>query len=122
MSYAFLADLVVALHVAYVSFVVVGELAILLGWLCRWGWVRSPWFRLGHLLAIAIVAVESVFKITCPLTILEDRLRSWSGQEVTEGTFIGRALHNLLFYNAPTWVFTAAYIGFAMLVLLTWIL
>jgi Protein of Unknown function (DUF2784) len=119
MSYSFLADLVVALHVAYVGFVIVGELAILLGWLCRWGWVRDPWFRLGHLAAIALVALEAIFNIPCPLTIWEDRLRAWSGQDVAGGTFIGRALHNLLFYEAPAWVFTLVYIGFGLLVLAT---
>jgi len=119
MSYSLLADLLVALHVAYVGFVIVGELAVLLGWLCRWGWVRNPWFRLGHLLAIAIVALEAIFNIACPLTVWEDRLRSWDGKEVADGTFIGRALHDLLFYEAPPWVFTVAYIGFVLLVLLT---
>src|SRR5271163_1217858 len=108
MTYALLADLVVAVHVAYVSFVVIGELTILLGGLCGWSWVRWPRLRLAHLAAIIIVAVEAIFNITCPLTLWEDRLRSLAGQEVAAGTFIGRALHNLLFYDMPPWVFTTA--------------
>jgi hypothetical protein len=119
MSYSLLADLVVALHVAYVGFVIAGELVILLGWLCRWGGVRNRWFRFSHLLAIAIVAFEAIFKIACPLTVWEDRLRAWDGKEVADGTFIGRLLHHLLFYQAPPWVFTLCYIGFALLVLAT---
>jgi hypothetical protein len=119
MSNAVLADLVVALHVAYVSFVIVGELAILAGWLCGWGWVRNRWFRLSHLAAIGIVAFEAVFNIACPLTVWENRLRSAAGQDAGDGTFIGRCLDKLLFYNAPAWVFTAIYIGFAMVVLAT---
>jgi hypothetical protein len=119
MSNAFLADLVVVLHVTYVSFVVVGELAILAGWLCGWGWVRNRWFRLSHLAAIGIVAFEAVFNIACPLTVWENRLRSSGGQEMADGTFIGRCLDKLLFYNAPSWIFTSAYIGFAALVVAT---
>jgi hypothetical protein len=40
MFYSFLADVVVALHVAYVGFVVVGLLLILLGLPLRWSWGR----------------------------------------------------------------------------------
>ena len=123
MGYALLADLVVAIHVAYVAFVILGELAIVAGALLRWGWVRNPWFRLTHLAAIALVALEAVFHIACPLTVWEDGLRRQAGQQVADGTFIGRCLHNLLFYNdVPNWVFTAAYIGFALVVAATLIL
>ena len=55
--YITLANLVVALHVGYVGFVVVGLLLIVLGLIFGWAWVRNPWFRGLHLLAITIVAV-----------------------------------------------------------------
>ena len=42
MGYDLLADLVVAVHVGYVSYVVIGQAAILLGVLLRWNWVRRP--------------------------------------------------------------------------------
>jgi hypothetical protein len=42
----------VAIHVAYVSFVIVGELLILLGIVFKWRWIRNPWFRWGHLILI----------------------------------------------------------------------
>lgn len=122
MGYAFLADLVVAFHVAYVSFIVFGELIVVLGALLRWTWVRNLWFRVLHLLAIAIVAAEALASIACPLTVWEDRLRRAAGQDVSDGTFIGRCLHNILFYDLPPWAFTAAYIGFALVVLLTLVL
>ena len=41
MGYAFWADVIVALHAAYVGFVVIGELIIVVGALCRWRWVRG---------------------------------------------------------------------------------
>jgi hypothetical protein len=122
MPYGLLADLVVALHVGYVGYVILGELIILLGVLCRWQWVRNPWFRLTHFLAIGIVAFEAMFSIDCPLTIWEDKLRVLAGQNVTEGTFIGRFFHDLLFYEGPQWIFNACYIAFALLVLLTLVL
>jgi Protein of Unknown function (DUF2784) len=118
MWYAILADIIVAIHVAYVGFILVGLLAILVGAALRWSWVRNRWFRLAHLLAIAIVAFEALWGITCPLTDWEDTLRSAAGQRVSEGTFIGRCLDSILFYDWPPWAFTSAYVSFALLVLL----
>lgn len=121
MVYSLLADVLVAVHAAYVGFVVVGQVLILAGILRSWTWVRNPWFRLAHLAAIGYVALESLLGIACPLTIWEDRLRGWAGQTVAEGTFIGRWLHRLLFYNFEPWVFTVCYTTFALLVLLTFV-
>jgi hypothetical protein len=124
MWYAFLADVVVAVHVGYVSFVIFGQLLIVLGWICKWRWVRNVWFRSVHLLMIVIVALESAAGINCPLTDWEDGLRFLARQPVEQGTFIGRMLHNLLYfdipYNHP--IFQICYIGFALLVLLTFVL
>jgi hypothetical protein len=119
MWYGLLADLVVALHVAYVSFVVLGQLAILVGILARWRWVRNFWFRAAHLLAITIVAAEALLDITCPLTAWEDRLRLLAGQQGNRGDFLGHFLHEMIFFDCPPWVFTAVYVAFALLVLAT---
>jgi len=121
MSYSFLADGVVVLHVTYVSFVVVGQLLIWLGLALRWGWVRNPWFRVIHLLAIVIVGLEAACGIDCPLTVWEDRLRHLAGQDISEGSFLGRLLHNLLFYHFQPWVFNVGHIGFALLVIVTFL-
>src|SRR5258708_37342984 len=77
--YAFLADVVVFIHGAYVGFVVVGELLIVLGWICRWRWVRNPLFRVIHLLAIAYVAAEAIVHVPCPITGWEQDLREMAG-------------------------------------------
>lgn len=122
MLYRILADLVVAIHVAYVSFVVVGLVLIWLGIWRRWDWVRNRAFRMAHLAAITIVALEAIFEIPCPLTIWEDRLRQLAGEDVSQGTFIGRWLHRLIFYDAPSWVFTVVYLCFALAVAATLVL
>lgn len=114
-----LADAVVAIHLTYILVVIVGLLAIVTGRLLGWQWIYNGWFRAIHLLMILVVAVESWVDITCPLTTLEDWLRAQSGQNATEGTFVGRMMHDLLFYNAPSWIFTVSYSLFAVTVLLT---
>jgi hypothetical protein len=122
MGYDLLADLIVLIHVGYVSYVILGQAAILLGWLRRWSWIRNPYFRLTHLAAIVIVAAESLLDLPCPLTLWEDNLRALAGHSVKQGSFIGRFLDAVLFYDFPPWVFTWVYVGFAALVVVTVVL
>jgi hypothetical protein len=122
MDYAVLADGVVAVHVAYVAFIVLGQLLILLGAACRWRWVRNFWFRVTHLVAIAIVAVEAAFDYTCPLTSLEYTLRDWAGEQPSAESFIGRLLQSVIVHDWPPWVFNVSHITFGFLVLLTFVL
>jgi hypothetical protein len=112
-----LADLVVGVHLLVVLFILLGVPLVYLGASLQWIWVRSWRWRMLHLGAILFVAAESLLGITCPLTVWEDRLR---GQRIAGG-FIERWIDQLIFYDAPTWVFTVAYLAFAALVLVTWI-
>jgi hypothetical protein len=121
MFYSLLADVVVALHFAYVGFVVVGQLLILLGLALRWGWVRNPWFRVVHLLAIVIVGLEALCGIDCTLTVWEARLRHLAGQDISQGSFLGRLLHRTIFYNCEPRILDAGHIGFALLVIATFL-
>jgi hypothetical protein len=68
---------------------------------------------------IGIVVVEALLSFTCPLTTLEDWLRAKGGQNIRSGSFIGRIAHDLIFWNAPPWVFTVSYCLFGVAVLLT---
>jgi hypothetical protein len=120
--YSALADVVVVLHSGYVSFVVLGELAILLGILLRWDWIRNRTFRLAHLAAILVVVLEAWSGIVCPLTTGENWLRSQAGQSVEQGDFIARWVHQVLFYRAEPWLLTACYSAFGALVILSLIL
>lgn len=122
--YSFLANLVAAVHVGYVGFVVIGQLLILLGLALGWEWVRHPPFRIAHLVAIGIVALETLASIRCPLSDLEDYLRGLAGEPVEGGDFLARTLHGAIHIDLPYnhWLFTASYLGFAILVLGTYIL
>lgn len=115
--YSLLADLILALHISYVLFVVVGQLLIVLGWLMNWQWPRNRLFRYLHLGAIGVVVVQSWFGIICPLTVLENELRSRAGMNGYEDySFIGYWMSRLLFYEAPAWIFAVVYTLFGCLV------
>ncbi len=111
-----MADLILALHAAYVLFVVGGLALIWLGVWRGWRWVRHFWFRALHLAAVSLVAVEALIGVVCPLTVLEDWLRS---AQPDEG-FIVRWVRWLLFWDFPAWVFTLAYLVVTLVAALTW--
>ena len=122
MVYSLLADVVVGVHVAYVSYVVFGQLLIWLGLLRRWSWIGNPWFRWTHLVMILIVGGEAVLDIECPLTRWERSLREAAGQAVSGESFVGRLLHELIFVDWSPWVVNALHIIFALVVLGTFVL
>lgn len=119
--YQALANAVLVLHVGIVLFIIGGLLLTLLG-ARAWPWVRNFWFRALHLAGIAYIAMEAWLGIICPLTTLELWLRKRAGQATYEGDFIAHWLRQLMFYEAPPWVFIAAYSAFGLLVILSWIL
>ncbi|MHC4413794.1 MAG: DUF2784 domain-containing protein [Planctomycetota bacterium] len=122
MGPALLADLIVIVHLLYIGFVVGGELAVIVGALFHWRWIRNPVFRVTHLLAILVVAINALTGVLCPLTQWESALRRRAGQPVEEISFVGRLVRELLYYQLPEWVFTTTYVVFALLVIATLVL
>ena len=118
--YALAADALLLIHTLFVAFVVLGLLLIVLGGVRNWHWVRNPWFRLVHLSAIGFVVIQAWLGHICPLTIWENSLRARAGEMGYSGTFIGHWLEQLLYYDAPAWVFIALYSLFGLLVLASW--
>lgn len=119
-SSALLADAVLVLHVGIAAFVVGGLVLTILGNLRRWAWVNRLGFRLAHLAAIAVIVAETWFGVACPLTTLEMSLRAQAGAATYDGGFVAHWLQRLLYYDAPAWLFGAAYTLFGGLVLATW--
>lgn len=110
-----IADAVLVLHFLIVVFIVGGLLLTWVGAALRWRWIKNPVFRYAHLAAIAFVALEALLGYACPLTIWEDALRGGLQAE----SFIGRWVRQVLFYEAPEWVFTTLYVAWAAATLAT---
>lgn len=119
--FALAADAILLLHVLFVGFVTVGLLLVICGGVRGWSWVRNPWFRLTHLLAIAVVVLQSWVGVICPLTTWEMALRSQAGSTTYAGSFVSYWLGRVLYYQAPPWVFVVAYSVFGLLVVACWL-
>jgi hypothetical protein len=122
MGYSLIADAIVAVHVAYVIYVVIGQLLIWLGLALRWRWVRNPWFRWAHMIMMVIVGGEATLDIECPLTRWEGQFRELAGEATSGTSFVGRLLHKLIFVDWPPWIINGLHMGFALVVVATFIL
>lgn len=127
-----LADLVVAIHLAIVIYMVAGVVLVLIGWPLRWTWIRSPRFRLPHLAIMGYIVVNAIRGGTCILTQWEASLRVAAGQGVPSPgqpghfwvydervSFVGRLLREVLFVDVPQPVLDKAYIAIGVLVVVS---
>jgi hypothetical protein len=104
MLYRVLADGVLALHLAFIIFVVLGGLLVL-------RWPRLAWIHLP--IAAYGVLIEFVGWV-CPLTPLENRLRHLGGQAGYSGGFIEHYLLPLIYPSRLTYGMQVA-LGLAVL-------
>jgi hypothetical protein len=115
-----LANLILLMHAAFVTFVLVGLVLIWVGWCRNWAFVRNFWFRIAHLSAIGVVAAESLLGFVCPLTTWENNLRREAGDPANyTGSFIEHWVHRFLFFDLGDRVFTIIYVGFFLTVALS---
>lgn len=118
--YLLLADLVLIIHFALVLFNMGGFVFIWIGHFLGLRSVRNFAFRMTHLLAMAVIASQTVAQITCPLTTWENQLRTRAGQGAPyPESFIEHWLGRILFYDISESVFTIVYIGFFALIVVT---
>ena len=115
------ADAVLLLHALFVVFVILGLALVLIGKWRGWQWVRHFGFRIAHLLAIAVVVLQSWLGVVCPLTRWEMNLRERAGDTTYPGAFIAHWVEGLLYYRAPDWVFVLIYTLFGALVAASWL-
>ncbi|MBI1745961.1 MAG: DUF2784 domain-containing protein [Acidobacteria bacterium] len=102
MIYRLLADFVVALHVLWVTFVIIGFLIILMGWWRGWRIIGSFWLRTIHMAGIVIVVSLEWSGRNCPLTDLEKWLRAHHDPALTYlGGFIPHYGERLIYIDVP---------------------
>ena len=110
--YRILADVTVVIHALLALFVVLGLLAVLVGWAVGWQWVRNFWFRAIHLGLISTIVVFPLVGGLCPLTDFEKWLRARGGEETYPGSFLAYWVHELLFVEVSSRVIAVSYCAF----------
>jgi hypothetical protein len=115
MSHAFLADLVVLAHLAFILFCALGGLFAL-------RWPRVAWL---HLPALAWGVGIELSGGVCPLTPLENRLRASAGGAGYAGGFIEHHLMPVIYppgltREAQLWLAAALALANAALYLAVW--
>jgi hypothetical protein len=122
MGYSLGADLVVIVHLIFAGFVAFGFFSRVVGSIFGWAWTYGKGFRITHLTCILFVALEGLLGVACPLTILENQLLHEAGEGGYHRSFMGRLANQLLFYDAPEWVFTLTYVALAILSILAYLI
>jgi hypothetical protein len=97
--FVWLADVVVALHLAYLIF-------IPLGGFVAWRWSRVIPF---HLAAIAIALVSVTIHFDCPLTTWEQWLRRHGGQRAYTDGFVDHYLTGRVYPHGYAWAVQAVF-------------
>jgi len=70
---------------------------------------------------VVAVVLQVPFRILCPLTVLEQRLREASGEPGPGESFISHWVSRLLYYDFPSWVFSVLYLVFGLLVIFLYV-
>jgi hypothetical protein len=91
--YELAADLTALVHLSFITFVIFGAL---LGY-------RSRWWRIVHILTMAYGLLVEVFYWYCPLTYLEQYLRTRAGRGGYTEPFIAHYLNKIIYLDAPQW-------------------
>ncbi len=113
-----LAELVLGFHVGVILFNLFGMIAVPIGAWRGWRFVRILWWRLLHVGALAIVAIQAVLGRACFLTLWQQALRGESGGR----PLIMGVVDRLIFWPLPMAFFVTLYVFvFLYVLLLLWV-
>ncbi len=96
-------------HASIVLFNVFWLVAIPLGVWQGWTFIRNFWWRIAHLVSLAIVAAQVIAGRLCFLTIIQDSLFSRAGNPQKPSLF-NRLIMSLIYWPLPDWVFLPLYV------------
>jgi Protein of Unknown function (DUF2784) len=103
-----MADTVLATHIAVILFNLFGLVAVPLGAVRGWQFVRVGWWRVLHLALLAAVAGQALFARACFLTLWQAAL---AGAAADRSPLIARWVNRLIYWPLPVWVFAILYVA-----------
>ena len=115
-----LAQIILGLHLVVIVFNVSGLVLIPLGAWRYWPWVRRLGWRVAHLAALSLVAIQAVWGRACFLTVWQSDLMAAAGRRGYTAPLIQTWVDRLMFWNLPMAFFTALYVLVWLYVLALW--
>ena len=112
-----LGQLILSVHLAVIAFNIAGLVVIPLGAALGWRWVRIFWWRLAHLLSLAVVAGQAALGRACFLTDWQDGLTGGGAHD----PLIMRWVNSVIYWPLPMWAFTAGYPAVFGYVIALWV-
>ena len=116
MTHENFADLVLIFHFGIVIFITSLFVIIPVGYKLDWKWPRNRKIRSTHFVLISLVTTETVFGLTCPLTLIEHNLRDI----FISNSFVSIWLQKFLYWNFPKEFFLISYILCLMWTIFMW--
>jgi Protein of Unknown function (DUF2784) len=115
-----LAQIVLAVHIAAATFIVFGIIAIPVGARLGWSFVYALWWRLPHVAAMGIVAIQKLLGNSCFLSEWEFRLVDIAGRMPHPTPAFQAFGERLLYWNLPLWFFAWLYTMLFAFVVVLW--
>jgi hypothetical protein len=112
-----LAEAVLSAHLAIILFNVFGLVAVPLGAVCGWRFVRVRWWRILHIALLAAVAMQAVLGRACFLTLWQTALSGAVGEQTP---LLVHWVNSVIYWPLPIWVFAMLYVlvfGYALALL-----
>ncbi|MGL1863126.1 MAG: DUF2784 domain-containing protein [Pseudodesulfovibrio sp.] len=118
-----LADAILVVHFCIALYITYSLPVIWLGRIFKWQFVHNLWFRLSHIGLMAVVMLESLIGMLCPLTTWEADLRHAAGGGTGDGqSFVAHWVRKLLFHDFNETTYTIVYALFFSVVVATFFL
>jgi len=112
-----LAGLILSAHVVIILFNLSGLIVVPIGAARGWRFVHIAWWRLLHVVLLAVVAAQALAGRACILTLWESDL---VGSVVAPTPLIMSWVDRLIYWHLPVWVFALLYaivFGYALALL-----
>ena len=109
-------EIVLLLHFFIFLFIVFSFFFIPFGYYKNWEWVKNKNYRLIHLFLMGIVLIETILGFMCPLTILENFLRS----DIKVNNKFTEIIHQIMYWNFSNYQFIILYLLSFLYLIFLW--
>jgi len=119
-DFAELSGIVLYFHLAVILFIIFGFIAVPFGAKFKKKFIYEFWWRLTHLAAMVVVAVQAMLGKACFLTYIQSDLLESAGKKGYTVPFIQTYIDRIIYHNFPIWIFSIVYVILFLYTLYLW--